>query len=147
MPRYLRFVRGVVDSEDLPLNVSREMLQHNPVLAKIRSRRRQARAGRARARRPRTTTASYADLLGATSAPVLKEGLYEDHEQRDALARARPLPHHRRATSWVSLADYVGRMKPGQDAIFTITGDDIEALRREPAARGLRRARASRCCC
>ena len=106
----------------------------------IRQRRHQARAVRARARRPRTTPAEYAkfwDNFGA----VLKEGLYEDREQRDTLLGARALPLDRRATDWVASTSMSAAMRPGQDAIYTITGDNREALSTQPAARRASRPR------
>ncbi len=129
MPRYLRFVRGVVDSEDLQLNVSRETLQHSAVLARIRKdlvKRLLDELGR-RAKAEDGDYASFVDQFGA----VLKEGLYEDHEQRERLLE---LVRFRSTASdgWVSLADYVARMKPGQDAIYTISGEHLDALRSSP---------------
>jgi molecular chaperone HtpG len=130
MPRYLRFVRGVVDSEDLQLNVSRETLQHSSVLAKIRKAlvkrildelERQAKA---------EGGAAY-DKFWEGFGPVLKEGIYEDHEQRERLmelARFRSTA----GDGWTSLAAYVERMKPGQDAVFTISGESIQTLRSSP---------------
>ncbi len=129
MPRYLRFVRGVVDSEDLQLNVSRETLQHSAVLARIRKdlvKRLLDELDR-RARAEDGDYASFVDQFGA----VLKEGLYEDHEQRERLLE---LVRFRTTGSdgWVGLADYVERMKPGQEAIYTISGEHLEALRSSP---------------
>jgi molecular chaperone HtpG len=129
MPRCLRFVRGVVDSEDLQLNVSRETLQHGPVLAKIRKDlvKRVLDELERRAKAEDGGYASFWENFGA----VLKEGIYEDHEQRERLLE---LARFRSTASdgWVSLADYVARMKPGQDAIFTISGEHVEALRSSP---------------
>jgi molecular chaperone HtpG len=129
MPRYLRFVRGVVDSEDLQLNVSRETLQHSPVLARIRKdlvKRLLDELDR-RAKAEDGDYASFVDHFGA----VLKEGLYEDHEHRERLLE---LVRFRTTASdgWVGLADYVSRMKPGQDAIYTISGEHLDALRSSP---------------
>jgi molecular chaperone HtpG len=129
MPRYLRFVRGVVDSEDLQLNVSRETLQHSAVLARIRKdlvKRLLDELGR-RAKAEDGDYTSFVDQFGA----VLKEGLYEDHEQRERLLE---LVRFRSTASdgWVSLADYALRMKPGQDAIYTISGEHLDALRSSP---------------
>jgi molecular chaperone HtpG len=129
MPRYLRFVRGVVDSEDLQLNVSRETLQHSAVLAKIRKDliKRLLDELERRAKAEDGEYAKFWDNFGA----VLKEGIYEDQEQR---ARLMQLARFRSTASdgWVSLDDYIGRMKPGQDAIFTISGEHLEALRSSP---------------
>jgi molecular chaperone HtpG len=129
MPRFLRFVRGVVDSEDLQLNVSRETLQHSPVLAKIRKDlvKRVLDELERRAKAEDGVYATFWESFGA----VLKEGMYEDHEQRERLLE---LARFRSTASdgWVSLAEYVARMKPGQDAIFTISGEHIEALRSSP---------------
>ncbi len=129
MPRYLRFVRGVVDSEDLQLNISRETLQHSPVLARIRKDliKRLLDELERQAEEDAEGYARFWENFGS----VLKEGIYEDQEQRERLmelARFRSTAND----GWVSLADYVGRMKPGQDAIFTISGDELAALRSSP---------------
>jgi molecular chaperone HtpG len=129
LPAYLRFVRGIVDSEDLPLNISREMLQNNPVLGKIR-------AGIVKrvmselAKKAESEPESFLEFWSAFGA-VLKEGIYEDAEQRDALLK---LARFRSTAGegWVSLADYVGRMKPGQEAIYTLSGEEAESLRKSP---------------
>jgi molecular chaperone HtpG len=133
LPGYLRFVRGIVDSEDLPLNISREMLQHNPLLAKIRAgvvKRVLAELQKKAEQAPDDYAAFWGNF-----GPVLKEGIYEDHEQREtilSLARFRSTASDKLA----SLADYVGRMKPGQAAIYYIGGDDIEALKKSPQLEG-----------
>jgi molecular chaperone HtpG len=129
MPRYLRFVKGVVDSEDLQLNVSRETLQHSPVLAKIR-RDLVKRTLDELDRRAKADEADYQKFWGSFGA-VLKEGLYEDHEQRERLLELARF-HSTSGDERVSLADYVGRMKPGQDAIFTISGESAQALKASP---------------
>ena len=129
MPRYLRFVKGVVDSEDLQLNVSRETLQHSPVLARIKG----ALVKRVLdelERRSKAEDGEYGKFWESFG-PVLKEGLYEDQEQRERLlelARFRSTA----TDGWVSLADYVARMRPGQEAIFTISGEHLDALRSSP---------------
>ena len=120
VPRCLRFLRGVVDSEDLPLNISREMLQDNPLLKKIQSGlvKRLIKDLKDRADKPE----EYKTFWSAFG-PVLKEGLYEDFERReDLLTLAR---FTSTSGEFVSLKDYVARMKPGQEAIYTITGDVI----------------------
>ena len=133
LPAYLRFVRGIVDSEDLPLNISREMLQHNPLLAKIRAAIVKRVMGELQ-KKAKDAPDDYAKFWGNFGA-VLKEGLYEDHEQREtllSLIRVRSTADGQ----LTSLADYVGRMKPGQDSIFYITGEDLEALKKSPQLEG-----------
>ena len=130
LPPYLRFVRGVVDSEDMPLNISREMLQNNPQVAQIRK----ALTGRVHHRagkpcRPRTpeTFAKIWEVFG----PVLKEGIYEDHERRDQL-----LGLCRFATtagdSPRSLKQYVADLKPNQTEIYYLVGESAERLKSNP---------------
>ncbi len=135
LPAYLRFLRGIVDSEDLPLNVSREMLQHNPMLAKMRGQitRRVLSELAKKAKEAPEDYARFWENFGA----VLKEGLYEDHEHRDQLL---PLMRFRSTAGdgLVSFEEYVARMKPGQEAIYTITGDDLELLRKSPQLEGYR---------
>jgi molecular chaperone HtpG len=129
MPRYLRFVRGVIDSEDLQLNVSRETLQHSAVLAKIRKDLVKRLLDELE-RRAKAEDGGY-DAFWEQFGAVLKEGLYEDHEQRERLLE---LARFRSAArdGWVGLADYALRMKPGQDAIFTISGEHPDALKSSP---------------
>jgi len=135
LPQYLRFVRGVVDSGDLPLNVSREMLQHNPVLAKIKSGLTKKILGelKKKAEKDAEGYATFWENFGA----VMKEGIYEDfaHKQ-DCLALARFKSSH--GEDWVSLAEYVERMKDGQDQIFYISGDDLDALKKSPQLEGFK---------
>jgi molecular chaperone HtpG len=135
VPAYLRFLRGIVDSEDLPLNISREMLQSNPMVARIRqqlTRRVLGELGK-KATEAADEYAKFWDNFGA----VLKEGLYEDREQRDALLG---LVRFRSTTreGLVSLDDYLAAMRPGQEAIYTITGDDLDLLRKSPQLEGFR---------
>jgi molecular chaperone HtpG len=135
IPAYLRFLKGVIDSEDLPLNISRETLQANPLIAKIRhgvTKRVLGELAKKAADAPEEF-AKFWDNFGA----VLKEGLYEDFEQRDTLlnlARFRSTG----AEGLTSLEEYVGRMKPGQNAIYTITADSPEAALRSPQLEGFR---------
>jgi molecular chaperone HtpG len=129
MPRYLRFVKGVVDSEDLQLNVSRETLQHSPVLAKIR-RDLVKRVLDELDRRAKADQADYEKFWESFGA-VLKEGLYEDHEQRERLLELARF-HSTSGEGRVGLAEYLERMKPGQDAIFTISGENLGALKASP---------------
>jgi molecular chaperone HtpG len=135
LPPYLRFVKGIVDSEDLPLNISREMLQSNPMVARIRqqlTRRVLGELGRKAADAPEEY-AKFWDNFGA----VLKEGLYEDREQRDTIL---PLARFRSTSrdGLISLDDYLAAMRPGQEAIYTITGDSLDVVKRSPQLEGFR---------
>ena len=134
LPPWLRFVVGVVDTEDLPLNVSREMLQSTPVLARIR----RAVANRVLSElKARSGDAEGYAKFWENFGPVLKEGAWEDAEHRKdvaALLRFRSSA----VEGWTSLADYVGRMKPGQEAIYVLVGDDAEMLARSPQLEGFR---------
>nr|WP_295834425.1 molecular chaperone HtpG [uncultured Azospirillum sp.] len=137
IPPYLRFLRGVVDSEDLPLNISREMLQHNPMLAKIKAGiTRRVLSELSKKAKDSENAAEY-DTFWENFGAVLKEGLYEDYEHRDDLLKLLRF----RTTAGdelVSLEQYVARMKEGQDAIFTISGDDIDTLLRSPQLEGFK---------
>ena len=134
LPPFLRFVHGVVDTEDLPLNVSREMLQATPVLARIR------KAVTNRVLSELKTQAKDAERYASfweNFGPVLKEGVWEDAEHRQdvaALLRFRSSSFE----GWTSLADYVARMKPGQEAIYILVGEDPAALAKSPQLEGFR---------
>jgi len=135
LPSWLRFVQGVVDTEDLPLNVSREMLQATPVLTKIR----RAVTGRVLselASRAKDLEGGYASFW-ENFGPVLKEGIYEDFERRAEIA---PLLRFRSSAveGWTSLPDYVARMKDGQEAIYYLVADDAEALKGSPQLEGFK---------
>ncbi|MDR3448168.1 MAG: molecular chaperone HtpG [Alphaproteobacteria bacterium] len=135
VPPWLRFLRGVVDSEDLPLNVSREMLQNNPMIAKMRqglTKRVLSDLGKFASDNP-GDYAKFWENFGA----VLKEGLYESSEYREDLSK---LLRCRSTASdgLVSLADYVGRMKPGQESIFYLCGENAEKLARNPHLEGFK---------
>ncbi|QWG14047.1 molecular chaperone HtpG [Bradyrhizobium sediminis] len=138
LPAYLRFIRGVVDSEDLPLNLSREMLQNNPQLAQIRK----AVTGRvvseleALGDKEPENFAKIWDAFG----PVIKEGIYEDFERREkllALSRFTTTAGENR-----SLKQYIADLKPNQTEVYFLAGDSIERLKSNPklesaAARGI----------
>jgi molecular chaperone HtpG len=134
LPSYLRFMRGVVDSEDMPLNISREMLQNNPQVAQIRK----ALTGRVISELESIATKdaeAYAKLWSAFG-KVLKEGLYEDRERRDqllALARFTTTAGEVR-----SLKQYVADFKPNQTEIYYLTGDSVDRLKSSPALEAAR---------
>ncbi len=135
LPAYLRFLKGIVDSEDLPLNVSREMLQSNPMLARMRTQIAKRVLGEL-AKKAKDAPEEYAGFWENFGA-VLKEGLYEERDQRDellALVRFRSTA----GDGLVSLEEYVARMKPGQKAIYTISGDAPERVARSPQLEGFR---------
>lgn len=134
LPSYLRFLRGIVDSEDLPLNISRETVQHDPRLAKIKSG--IVKRVLDELRRKAENTEDYEIFWGAFGA-VLKEGIYEDFDNRERILELSRF-HSTGGDGLTSLAAYVERMKPGQDAIYTISGGELEALRRSPQLEGFR---------
>ena len=150
LPRYLRFVSGVVDSEDLQLNVSRETLQHGVVVPKMRralTRRILDELARKAAEPAPGEAAAEAEGAGDGAEParkgpswaewwaelgaVLKEGLFEDQDNRAKLLELARFKSTR-GPELVSLADYVGRMRPGQEAILYVTGESAQALRTSP---------------
>jgi molecular chaperone HtpG len=129
LPAYLRFVRGVVDSEDLPLNLSREMLQNNPQVAQIRNGLTSRVIGELESAATKDAE-TYAKVWTAFG-PVLKEGLYEDHERRGqllGLARFSTTAGDKSR----SLKEYVADLKPNQTEIYYLTGDSIDRLKSNP---------------
>ncbi|MCR9255376.1 MAG: molecular chaperone HtpG [Alphaproteobacteria bacterium] len=141
VPEYLRFLRGVIDSEDLPLNVSREMLQHNPVLTKIKAGLTKRVLGDLK-KRAANDAEGYTKFWEAFG-PVLKEGIYS--EQGDERTKILGISRFKSTFSmgeggddWVSLDDYIGRMRDGQDTIFYISGQDADALAKSPQIEGFK---------
>ena len=134
VPSYLRFLRGVVDCEDLSLNISREMLQNNPVVLKIRKALVKRVLGDLTKKADKAPD-EYLKFWDNFGAP-LKEGIYEDTEQRDPLLELARFRSTHVTDAWVSLKDYVGRMKDVQDEIYYISGDDADGLRRSPQIEG-----------
>jgi molecular chaperone HtpG len=135
LPRYLRFIRGVVDSADLPLNVSREKIQESPLLAAIKKgvvNRVFAELERLADKEPQTFAKVW-DVFGA----VIKEGLYEDFERREALLKLARFKTTA-ADAWRSLKDYMGALRPNQTAIYYIAGDDLARLKSSPHLEGFR---------
>jgi molecular chaperone HtpG len=138
LPAYLRFIRGVVDSEDLPLNISREMLQNNPQLAQIRK----AVTSRVVSELEQLgdkEPENFAKIWDAFGS-VIKEGIYEDFERREkllALSRFTTTAGENR-----SLKQYIADLKPNQTEVYFLVGDSIERLKSNPrlesaAARGI----------
>jgi molecular chaperone HtpG len=136
LPRYLRFVRGLVDSADLPLNVSREKIQESPLLAAIRkgvSSRVLGEFERLADKEPQTYTKIW-EVFGA----VLKEGIYEDFERREALLALARFKTTTSTGSWRNLKDYVAALKTNQTAIYYLAGDDMARLEASPHLEGFR---------
>jgi molecular chaperone HtpG len=137
LPAWLRFVRGVIDSEDLPLNISREMLQKNPILEAI---------GKGVTSRILSDLDKLADSDKAgfekvwdAFGAVLKEGLYEDAERRDALYKIVRFKTTTGGGDWRSLAEYVAAMRPNQTAIHYALGDDEKSVLASPHLEGFAR--------
>jgi molecular chaperone HtpG len=132
LPMYLRFVRGVVDCDDLPLNVSREALQHSPVMAKVRSTlvRRVLGMLESMSKRDEEEYLKFWRAYGM----VLKEGIATDHENRDRLAALlrfhSSLEDDRQA--FVSLQTGVDRMQADQKKIYYLTGDSVDGMAQSP---------------
>ena len=131
LPRYLRFIRGVVDSKDLPLNVSREILQHSVLVDKIKS---------ASTKKILAMLNSIADKpeeyqkFWDQFGKVIKEGPIEDHDNKEALAKLLRFAstHNDNAVQNVSLADYLARMPKEQDKIYYITADSYLTAKHSP---------------
>ncbi|MBB5209403.1 molecular chaperone HtpG [Chiayiivirga flava] len=138
LPNYLRFVRGVIDSDDLPLNVSRELLQNSRGVEKLKA---------ALTRRvldlleriARDEPEKYLEFWKAFGA-TLKEGLAEDPANKDRLAKLLRVAstHANERDTLISLDDYIARMKPGQSAIWYLTADGWNAARNSPQLEALR---------
>ena len=128
MPSYLRFVRGVIDTEDLPLNVSREILQQNRILAKIKSNSVKKILSELTAlTKKKDKYLEFYEQYGR----LLKEGAYQDFENRDTLLELLKFKSSK-TDGFTSLAEYVDRMKKDQKSIYYITGENEESLRNSP---------------
>ena len=138
LPNYLRFVRGVIDSDDLPLNVSRELLQENRLVAQIRAAcvKRTLDLLEKLAKDEPEKFQQFTNAFGN----VLKEGIAEDGANRERIAKLLRFAstHSGEANKNVSLDDYIGRMAAGQDAIWYITADSHAAAKSSPPIEGLR---------
>ena len=136
LPRYLRFVRGIVDTSDLPLNISREMIQESPVLAAIKKgvTSRILSALEKMAEHDGETFAKFWDMFGA----ILKEGIYEDFERRSQLLKLARFRSTASGEATRSLADYLATMKEGQSAIYYISGSTLDQLKSSPHLEGFR---------
>jgi molecular chaperone HtpG len=133
---WLRFLRGVIDSEDLPLNISREMLQHNPVITKIRN----GVAKRVLAdlnKLSQDDDAAFISFWGQFGA-VLKEGLYDAAEHQKDILKIVRFASTNDENALTSLSDYLARMKDGQNDIYYLSGENLETLRNSPQLEGFK---------
>ncbi len=136
LPGWLRFFRLVVDSADLPLNVSREMIQQSPVFAAIRK----AIVNRLvqeLARMAESDAEAFAKIWENFGA-VIKEGLYEDFERREQLLKLARFVTSKHADGGRTLVDYVAALRPNQTAIYYITGENAKSLASSPQLEGFR---------
>ena len=129
MPNYLRFVKGVIDSADLPLNISREMLQNSPLMEKIKN----GTVSRL-LKELKKKTKDYNDYIEfwKNFGIVLKEGIYEDLKNREEIAAISYFYTTNDNEKMASLDEYISRCDKEQKAIYYITGDDIAVLRNNP---------------
>ncbi|MBY5357924.1 molecular chaperone HtpG [Rhizobium leguminosarum] len=136
LPRYLRFVRGLVDTADLPLNVSREMIQESPILAAIRKgiTSRIITAIEKVAESDADAFLKFWENFGA----VLKEGIYEDFERRAQLLALAQFRTSASNEGYRSLADYVKDAKEGQNAVYYLAGGSLDQLKASPQLEGFR---------
>jgi molecular chaperone HtpG len=132
LPPYLRFMRGVIDSSDMPLNLSREMLQNNPDVAALRKAvtNRVLQELKKLAEKDQAAFAKIWELY----APVIKEGLYEDFERRDQLFDLARFASTKAPV--LTLKDYVAGLKENQTAIYYITGEDAKKAAASPQLEG-----------
>ncbi|AXV18528.1 molecular chaperone HtpG (plasmid) [Neorhizobium sp. SOG26] len=136
LPRYLRFMRGIVDTADLPLNISREMIQESPILAAIRKGV-TSRILTALEKQAESDTENF-DKIWELFGAILKEGIYDDFERRTQLLKLARFKTTASGEGHRSLADYLKDMKEGQSAIYYIAGTSLEQLNASPQLEGFR---------
>jgi len=132
IPAYLRFLRGIIDSEDLPLNISRETLQANPMLANIKEAVVKRTLGELR--KKAESDAEGFKRFWENFGPVLKEGLCESYSPREQIlevCRFASTTHEN-----TTLDEYIARMKPGQEEIYHVSGESVAALKANPQLEG-----------
>lgn len=136
LPRWLRFVRGLVDSNDLPLNVSREMIQESPILSAIRKGLTNRILGDLE--KLATNDAATFETVWDAFGPVIKEGLYEDFERREQLLKIARFKTTGSGEAWRTLGNYVANAKENQTAIYYLAGGKTEQLLSSPHLEGFR---------
>lgn len=132
VPAWLRFLRGIVDSEDLPLNISRETLQHNPIVAKIRES--LVKRVLSELKKKGGEEESYIGFWNNFGA-VIKEGLCEGHAPKEQILEVCRF-HGNTQKQRTSLDDYISRMPAGQDEVYYLTGDHLASMRTSPQIEG-----------
>jgi molecular chaperone HtpG len=134
---WLRFLRGVIDSEDLPLNISREMLQHSPVIGKIRSSVAKHVLGDLDklSKNDPVAFGAFWQQFGS----VVKEGLYDAAEHRHDIFKIARFASTHHDNDLTSLDDYLSRIKDGQTDIFYVSGENLDSLRRSPQLEGFKK--------
>ena len=135
VPAWLRFMRGLIDSEDLPLNISRETLQHNLVLEKIKTAVIKKILSELK-KKALENEAEYIDKFWNNFGAVLKEGLCESGEFKDKIFEICRFYTSKSTDKPVSLAEYLGRIKAGQDKIYYLTGESIDKIKSSPQLEG-----------
>ncbi len=134
LPPWLRFIQGIVDTEDLPLNVSREMLQNTPVLARIRKNlMNRVISELKKLSEDQEKYTKFWELFGT----ILKEGLWEPNEHNDTIAKISRF-YSSSVDGLTNLSDYVSRMKKGQETIYFLAGDSLEVLKTSPHLEGFK---------
>jgi molecular chaperone HtpG len=136
LPRYLRFMRGLVDTADMPLNVSREMIQESPILGAIRK----GATNRVLSELEKLAESdkeTFAKLWTAFGS-VIKEGIYEDFERKEQLLSLSRFKTTVSGEDWRSLKDYVGALKPSQTAIYYLAGENAAQLEASPHLEGFK---------
>ena len=134
VPAWLRFMRGLIDSQDLPLNISRETLQHNLVIEKIKKSivKKVLSELKKKASDDEEVYIKFWNNFGA----VVKEGLCESHEFKDKILEITRFYSSKFPDKLISLAEYLDRAKPGQDKIYYLTGESIEKIKSSPQLEG-----------
>ena len=134
VPAWLRFMRGLIDSQDLPLNISRETLQHNLVIEKIKKSviKKVLSELKKKASEDEESYVKFWNNFGA----VVKEGLCDSHEFKDKILEISRFYTSKSPDKLISIAEYLDHAKPGQDKIYYLTGESIEKIKSSPQLEG-----------
>ena len=129
LPKYLRFISGIIDSEDISLNISREMLQNDPVISKIRINliKKVLSELKTELSKSKNNYIGFWEKFGA----VLKEGIHEDFANKENILDL-SLFQSSKTNTWTTILEYVDRIRDKQDKIYYISGDNVESLKNSP---------------